>query len=93
MSKLLLVEDDAAILRSLVPYLEGSGHEVVTATDGLSAVDSFVALTPDLVILDLNLPELDGFHVCQQIRKVSTIPVIILSARSSEDDKIHALDL
>jgi DNA-binding response OmpR family regulator len=90
----LLVEDDAAILRGLEMNLRVDGYRVLTATDGAAALRAFAAARPDLVILDLGLPSVDGIDVVRQIRaQDQDVPVLILSARHGESDKVLGLSL
>jgi len=89
----LAVDDDPTILRTLAINLRARGYEAVTASNGRSAVGSVREEQPDLVVLDLGLPDLDGIDVLTQIRAVSTVPVIVLSARHGSKDKVTALDL
>jgi DNA-binding response OmpR family regulator len=91
--KVLIVEDDLALAGVLSYTLRQAGYEVVSAYDGQAALDTWHAESPDLVILDLNLPRLDGLSVCQQIRSQSETPIIILSVRSDEDDVVRGLEL
>ena len=93
MSRVLVVDDDARLLRTLSIALRAHGNDVVTASDGRTAVLSAAEDAPDVVILDLGLPDLDGTEVLRRIRTTSTVPVIVLSARHESDDKIEALDL
>lgn len=93
--QILLIEDDPGIASPLFLYLSQSGFEINIARDGEEAMLLFEKSmdTIDLIILDLNLPKKDGFSVCSSIRESSNIPIIILSARDSEDDKVRALEL
>jgi two-component system KDP operon response regulator KdpE len=93
MTFVLAVDDDPAILRTLQINLRARGYEVETARDGRSALQIVVERLPDLVILDLGLPDLDGMAVLKQLRSTSFVPVLVLSARSQSDDKVEALDL
>lgn len=90
----LLVEDDPAILRGLEMNLHVDGYRVLSATDGLAALRAFSAAKPDLIILDLGLPSLDGLDVIRQVRKLDAdVPILVLSARQGEPDKVSALSL
>lgn len=93
MTLVLAVDDDTAILRTLAINLRARGYEASTATDGRAAVLAVREQHPDLVLLDLGLPDLDGFAVLAQVRAVSQVPVVVLSARHSSDQKVAALDL
>ncbi len=89
----LLVEDEPAIVDVVRRYLERDGYRVVVASDGQRAVDEFRRLRPDLVLLDLMLPGLDGWEVCRRIRQEGSTPVIMLTARDDEADKLVGLEL
>jgi two-component system KDP operon response regulator KdpE len=91
--RVLLVDDELSIQRAVAPLLRSRGYEVEVAGTGNAAVVAVTDRPPDLVVLDLGLPDLDGTEVCARIRKVSTVPIIVLSARGSETDKVRALDL
>ena len=93
MKKFLIIEDDRWILQSLTLYLEQSGFEIYTCNDWSKAIDIFSQCNPHLIILDLSLPGKNGFEICAEIREKSQIPIIILSARWSEEDKIKGLEL
>ena len=93
MTRILVVDDDPAILRTLVIGLRAHGYEPRTATDGRSAVSLGRADPPDLVILDLGLPDISGVEVLRQLRSWSQVPVIVLSARDGSEDKVEALDV
>ena len=88
----LIVEDDPRTSASVALYLRHAGYEVAQAADGAAALEAAAALRPDLVVLDLMLPGLDGFEVCRTLRAASRVPVIMLTARSLEDDKLRGLD-
>jgi DNA-binding response OmpR family regulator len=90
---LLLVEDDQGIITPLRMYLEQAGHTVVVCSDGLMAVDVWKKENPSLIILDINLPGKNGVEICREIRLTSRTPIIVLSARESEDDKVTLLEL
>lgn len=92
MIRILLVEDDTTISLMLSAYIEREGFQIDIAHDGNQAVEQF-ELGPDLVILDINLPGKSGFELVPLFRKVSKVPILMLSARSSEDDKVRCLEL
>ncbi len=91
--KLLVVEDEKNINHFICALLEANGYQTVPVQTGQSAQMVFSSHRPDLVILDLGLPDMDGMELLKQIRLTSSIPVIVLSARSNEGDKVAALDL
>ncbi len=91
-SKILVVEDEKDLRTVLLDQLELDGFEVIGAETGKDALEIFENFRPDVVILDLNLPDVDGLIVCQHIRKKSEVPVIIVSAREALSDKIRGLD-
>jgi two-component system response regulator VicR len=93
MPTILVVEDEEPIADILRFYLERDGYAVHCVADGVSAVQAVRQLAPDLVLLDVMLPELDGFEVCRQVRTFSTVPIIILTARDAEVDKVVGLEL
>lgn len=90
---ILVIDDEVQIQRFLRHALEAAGYGVILADRGVAALDLFAARRPDLVILDLGLPDLDGKVVLGQLRQGSDVPVIVLSARDSESEKVAALDL
>lgn len=92
MTRILVVDDDSMLQRTLRINLRARGHEVLLASSGRQAMASFLADDPELVILDLGLPDLDGVEVLRRLRQRSAVPVIVLSARQQADDKIEALD-
>lgn len=92
-NKILVVDDDLHICELLKLYLENESYTVYTANDGQAAVDAFYAKSPDLVLLDIMLPKMDGWQVCREIRKSSTAPIIMLSAKGETFDKVLGLEL
>lgn len=93
MQKILIIEDDTWILNSLELYFKQSEFEVMLCDNWLDALDKFKEFEPDLIILDINLPGKDGITIAWEIRETSSTPIIILSARWREEDKVMALDL
>ncbi len=93
MSRVLVVDDDPGIVKLVRAYLEQSGFGVLVAYDGKKAMQIARHERPDLVILDLMLPEMDGWDVCRALRKESDVPVIMLTARVEETDKLVGLEL
>jgi DNA-binding response OmpR family regulator len=91
--KILVVDDDLELVGLIGYALRQAGYLVVEAADGLAALDCFAREEPALVILDLNLPKLDGWEVCRRIRAVSDTPIMMLSVRSGEGDQVRGLDL
>ncbi len=92
MTKVLVVDDDAALARALGINLRARGHDVASAGNGRAALDALARVRPDVVILDLGLPDLDGIEVLHGIRGWNPVPVVVLSARSTSDEKVEALD-
>lgn len=93
MIRILVVEDDTDIQELLDNHLSGSGYEVVLANDGVEAISLFSQGGFDLVLLDIMLPKIDGYGVCEYIRKQSNVPIVMLTALDSEEDQIKGLDL
>ena len=91
--KVLLVEDEVRIREVVADYFKKDGWEVYETDNGSSAIDWFDAIYPDLVILDIMMPQMDGFAVTKQVRMSSGVPIILLTAKSSDDDKIHGFEL
>jgi two-component system response regulator VicR len=91
--KILLVEDEAALAESVSYNLLREGYAVITAVDGERALDRFRADRPSIVVLDLMLPKLSGLDVCRAIRRESDVPILILTAKDSEADKVAGLEL
>jgi two-component system OmpR family response regulator len=92
MSKILVVEDDRNLLDTIKYNLIKEGYEALAAVDGAEALEIARAQKPDLIILDIMLPKIDGFEVCRILRKEMTIPIIMLTARADETDRIMGLD-
>jgi len=91
--RVLVVDDDPRIVKFLTVRLGASGYEVLTASNGLKAIEEVQAQEPDLVVLDVVMPGIDGFDTLKQIRALSSVPVIILSAKETSNDKVKGLDL
>jgi two-component system KDP operon response regulator KdpE len=92
-ARILLVDDEVAIQRAVGPLLRARGYELDMAGSGAEALEAFIDRPPDLIILDLGLPDLEGTEVCRRIRAQSAVPIVVLSARGAEADKVNALDL
>ena len=92
-NKILVVDDDLNICELLKLYLENEGYTAFVANDGQAAVDTFAAKNPDLVLLDIMLPKMDGWQVCREIRKTSSVPIIMLTAKGETFDKVLGLEL
>ncbi|CAN5512689.1 response regulator transcription factor [soil metagenome] len=90
--KVLVVDDEAQITRVLRHSLTAHRYDVRTAADGISGLETLRDWHPDLVITDLQMPEMDGLELCREIRKISTLPIIVLSVRGEEKTKVEALD-
>jgi two-component system KDP operon response regulator KdpE len=91
-ARILVVDDEPNILGTLTPLLRAHGYDVSTATDGHTALATLVNQPPDLMVLDLGLPDIDGVDVCSAARARSSLPIVVLSARGREADKVRALD-
>ncbi|MGN6462596.1 MAG: response regulator [Pseudolabrys sp.] len=91
--QVLVVDDEAAILRFLKPALEANGYQVAGAVTAAEGIQRIAAETPDIVLLDLGLPDGDGKDIIRQVREFSDVPMVVLSAREREAEKIEALDL
>jgi len=92
-TRILVVDDEPSIIKFLRANLEAKGYKVLAAVDGTEALQTFEMELPDLVILDIMMPKIDGFEVCRRLREWSQIPIIMLSARGDESDKVKCLDL
>lgn len=93
LEKILVVDDDPNICELLRLYLEKEGYAVEIVNDGMSAVETFQSIQPDLVLLDIMLPKLDGWQVCREIRRFSDKPIIMLTAKGETFDKVLGLEL
>ncbi len=91
--KILVVDDDNNLCRLLEIYLKKEGYQVFVANNGADAVDKFHELNPNLVVLDIMLPKLDGWEVCEEIRSSSSTPVLMLTAKGEKNDKLKGLDI
>jgi len=93
MTKILVVDDEKKIVEIVRAYLEREGYEVSAAYDGKSALEAVKRMPPDLVVLDLMLPQISGWDVCRALRRTSNIPIIMLTARDEDADKLIGLEL
>jgi DNA-binding response OmpR family regulator len=91
--RIVTADDDPQLLRLIARNLEFEGYEVETASDGALALEQIERSAPDLVLLDVMMPRMDGFTVCQRVREFSTVPIIIVTARGQDQDKVKGLDL
>lgn len=91
--KVLIVDDDRVLADVVAFALRREGFQVIQAFDGLSALQRWAEDKPDLLVLDVNLPKMDGFTVCQRIRKEADTPIIMLTVRGEDDDIVHGLEL
>lgn len=92
-TRILVVDDELSIIKFLRANLETKGYEVLTAMDGAEALQTIERELPDLIILDIMMPRIDGFEVCRRLREWSSIPIIMLSARADEMDKVKCLEI
>ena len=90
--KIVVIDDDHTICELMQLYLEREGYQVFSYNTGEQAVKNLPTINPDLVLLDIMLPGMDGIQVCKEIRKQSTVPVIMLTAKGDTTDKIQGLD-
>ena len=94
MSQIIVIEDDRAILRGLKDNLECESYEVLTATDGEQGYRLIQEHHPDLIVLDLMMPKMDGYELCRKVRSEGmAVPILMLTARSEEMDRVHGLDI
>src|SRR5579884_3243877 len=90
---ILTADDDPQLLRLVMRNLQLEGYEVIAVSDGQQALTQIEQQAPDLVLLDVMMPKMDGFTVCQRVREFSTVPIIIVTARGQDQDKVRGLDL
>lgn len=93
MARILVVEDDLSLQKALELFLTDIGHEVFTASNGLQALELTKALIPEIIILDIMLPKLNGLEVCRKIKAESSIPIIFLSAKDAAEDRIEGFEV
>jgi two-component system KDP operon response regulator KdpE len=92
-TRILVVDDEPNILGTLAPLLRTRGYEVFTAMTANAAREAIARDRPDLIVLDLGLPDVDGVELCREIRETHSVPIVVLSARGGESDKVRALDV
>ena len=92
-SRILIVDDEESVLRLLRRAFQAEGYDLIFAQNGVDAMEAINVQNPELIILDINLPELGGFEVCRQSREVSQVPIIVISGRGSEEEKVQAFEL
>src|SRR5712691_5502893 len=90
---ILTADDDPQLLRLVMRNLQLEGYDVLTASDGKQALEQIEAHAPDLVLLDVMMPKMDGFTVCQRVREFSAVPIILITARGQDQEKVCGLDL
>lgn len=93
MAKILIVDDHETIRTTLVRYFESNGYQTFQASDGIQALDLFKQCHPDIILLDVMMPKLDGYEVCRAIRQVSQVPIIMVTAKHEDYEKIMGLDI
>jgi len=91
-ARILIVDDEPNIIATVAPLLRARGYEVLSAMTGRSALEAVGLDKPDLIVLDLGLPDINGVEVCRQVRQTLSTPILVLSARGAEGDKVNALD-
>jgi len=91
--KILIIEDEEYVLEVVKAYLDNEGYETFTAKDGATAIKLFFDENPDFLVLDLMLPDITGEDICQEVRKVSDTPILMLTAKSAIDDRINGLEI
>lgn len=93
MQRILIVDDDPHLREVVCFALERAGYETLTATNGVEALEAHRLNQPDLIVLDVLMPELDGFAVCRELRRISSVPILLLSSRDEEVDRVLGLEL
>ena len=93
MNKLLLIDDDARLVKNVLTYLKDFDYHIESAFNGVEGLDKVKSFNPDLIILDLMMPGLDGLEVCREIRKDNQVPIIMLTARGEESDVVSGLEV
>jgi DNA-binding response OmpR family regulator len=91
--KILIIEDENRIREMIKEYLENEGFEIIEAVDGADGLDKFKSLAADMILLDVMLPKVDGWSVCREIRRTSAIPILMLTARGEEYDRLFGFEL
>ncbi len=91
-ARILIVDDEPNILATVAPLLRASGYDVFSAMSGRASLEAVERDKPDLIVLDLGLPDIDGVEVCRRVRDTLSVPILVLSARGAEGDKVRALD-
>jgi DNA-binding response OmpR family regulator len=91
--KILVVDDEPLYLRLLKVNLESEGYEIITAKNGEEALDQLTQATPNLIIMDIMMPKMDGIAACERIRQFSNVPIILLTARTEEQDRVNGLNI
>ena len=92
-TKILMIDDDSNICESVKLYLEHEGYDVKVANDGVQGVEAFKAYAPDIVLLDIMMPKKDGWQVCREIREMSDVPIMMITAKGEVFDKVLSLEL
>ena len=93
MAKVLVVDDEASIVNIISYNLKKEGYEVITAEDGENGLELALSESPDLILLDIMMPRMDGYEVCRKVREKSNVPIIMLTARADEVDKVIGLEM
>ena len=93
MAKIFLIEDDRSLREQLMFYLQGYGYQCVASNDFSDIINLVLLEKPDLVLLDINLPEQDGYHICREIRKESMVPIIVVTSRATDLDELMSINL
>ena len=91
-ARILIVDDEPNIIGAVAPLLRARGYDVLSAMSGRAALEAIDRDKPDLIVLDLSLPDIDGVEVCRRVRQTLSVPILVLSARAGERDKVSALD-